>query len=471
MVIYNNTKIHQSKQMVVSIWSLRLLLVVISLQQFSSAFIQLPSSTTTTMATSKSPSSQNVQHPHIVMRHSSSSSSPQQQHQDQQPSQSQSQQQQEDPFRATGKKELMTTLKGGLSMIFEMANQQKRDRKMEKEQQQQQQQEDDEEDVDSNNNKLKPTPRWHPHSGIDSDNPDFRTSAPVMNNQGFAKSIWRNVRKRKKPVLWRNALRTYERMTVLEGQADQQYRGIKRMNIHHEGAMLACAKLGLWQKCLEIYHFVDQQDSSRTILPPTASRTKSSNSVSAQSKINRRVYVTDNMVHSLITACTRASNQRASKGKGNHELDEEEAALRRIPLDTALEILTTLEENHDISVSATYVNPLAAAYQSLGYVQQARDILQSMLSNRTAGEEPEDGVDIINVHDLCAKDKGSYSLLVQGAVATGDWGAAVEALGDMTRAGLYPKPRHCNSWSEISERQTRRSWKKKRDDFWMDSVR
>jgi hypothetical protein len=357
-------------------------------------------------------------------------------------------QQQEDPFRASGRKDLMTTVKGGLATIFEMTQRQVKST-----------------DEDDNIPRQAP-PRWYPHAGIQRDNPDFRTSAPAMSNEGFARSIWRNARKRNKSVLWQNALRTYDRMGILQERPDLN---IKRFNIHHEGAMLACAKLGLWQKCLEIYHFVDEQDS-QTILPPTASRQSSSNKVTATSKISRRVYITDNMVQSLIRACTRASNQRM-KGKGQHELDEKEAALRAIPLDTALEILRTIKENKGIPVAANHVNPLAAAYQSLGYVEQARDILQNMLSNRTAGEEPEDGVDILNVHDLCAKDKGSYSLLVEGAVGSGDWGAAVEALGDMTRVGLYPNSRHYNSWNEISERHRTRSWKKKRDDFWVNSVR
>ncbi|KAL3938182.1 MAG: hypothetical protein SGBAC_006848 [Bacillariaceae sp.] len=295
-----------------------------------------------------------------------------------------------------------------------------------------------------------------------------------MTNAGFAKSIWRNVRKRNKPVLWSNALRTYDRMAILEQKTELQ---IKRNNLHHEGAMLACAKLGLWQKCLEIYHFVNEQDSS-TILPPTASsRLAPSNlesSTAVNSKLVRRVYVTDNMIQSLIRACSRASDQgdrhTYSKQAKDGELEEQEAALRRIPLDTALEIVCTMDENHGVKVGPTHVNPLAAAYQSLGYVEQARDILQDMLSNRTAGEEPEEGIDILNVHDLCAKDKGSYSLLVQGAVGSGDWGAAVEALGDMTNSGLYPNPRHCNSWNEISERHRGRSWKKKREDFWTNSV-
>jgi hypothetical protein len=45
----------------------------------------------------------------------------------------------------------------------------------------------------------------------------------------------------------------------------------------------------------------------------------------------------------------------------------------------------------------------------------------------------------------------------------------------MTTAGLYPVNRHLNEWTEVSERKTKqrttRGWKKKRDEFWLDSVR
>jgi hypothetical protein len=278
--------------------------------------------------------------------------------------------------------------------------------------------------------------------------------------------------------------------------------------------MLACAKLGLWQRALEIYHYVAQQEieHGRTTTPAVSSLSTQSNGNEVQSTTNgangsmkgtkrKHVFVTDDMVLSLVKACVRASRLRSRRKKKiknaasnstmsgdddddgitnedvemelvtlSPELEEREAALRRIPLDTALEVLYTCPEYHDIPLVAYLVNPLASAYQSLGYIQLSRDILQSMLANRTAGED-----EIFNVHDLCAKDKGSYSLLVQGAVVVGDWGAAVEALGDMAKAGLYPNPRHCNVWSEISERQTRPravgSWKKKRDDIWTDSVR
>jgi len=411
-----------------------------------------------------------------------------------------------DPFQATGQDELFKTLAGGPALIFEMARNSI---------------------LFSDTNKpttttttmttstksttlsfetRQPPPqsqqqhRWYPHSGISDDNPSFRTQSPAMNNQGFAKVIWKNVRKRNKPSLWKHALRTYDRMAMLEGDPD--FSQIQRSNIHHEGAMQACAKLGRWQRALEIYHFVYQKEMSEiegngNNRQQTQQQQQKSQRISRKNKAlestvggsgsrsytrkknNERikkgsVYVTDDMVLSLVRATVRASRLR-SRRKNSHdpplspEQEEREAALRRIPLDTALEILSTLPEDHNIPCFPYFFNPLAAAYQSLGYTQHSKEILESMLSNRTAGED-----EILNVHDLCAKDKGSYSLLVQASVVTGDWGSAVESLNEMTNAGIYPNPRHCNIWSEISERHNRPravgSWKKKRDDYWTESI-
>jgi pentatricopeptide repeat protein len=389
----------------------------------------------------------------------------------------QQQQQQQDPFQAgfssppEKSNKVTTTLGGGAPLMFEMIRKRMLDLQSPEEAPQ-----------------PKVLPRWHPHSGISDVNPNFRNQAPAMSNQGFAKSIWRNVRKRNKPSLWQNAIRTYDRMAILE--QDPVQLKIQRSNTHHEGVLLACAKLGLWQRALEIYHDVYQieQDSQAqfTIGQQQSLRTPGSSTQATQkTKIRRKVHVTDNMILSLVRACVRASHQRSHKTTQGQvvlspEQQEEEAFLRRIPLDTALEVLVTLQESHDIALVARHINPLAAAYQSLGYIEPAQDILQTMLSNRTTEDQEDitlDGmmIDFMNVNDLNSKDKSSYSLLVQAAVATGDWGAAVEALGDMTDAGLYPDRRHCNVWSEISERQTRPravgSWKKKRDDNWTDSVR
>jgi len=415
-----------------------------------------------------------------------------------------------DPFQATGQDELFKTLAGGPALIFEMARKSilfsdankptttttkttsKKSKTLSFEthqpppsQQQQQQQQR----------------RWYPHSGISDDNPSFRTQSPAMNNQGFAKVIWKNVRKRNKPSLWKHALRTYDRMAMLEG--DPNFSQIQRSNIHHEGAMQACAKLGRWQRALEIYHYVYQQEmceiegNGNNRQQTQQQQQQKSQRISRKNKAaestlegsgrrsytrkrtNERikkgsVYVTDDMVLSLVRATVRASRLR-SRRKNSHDpplspkQEEKQAALRKIPLDTALEILSTLPEDHNIPCFPYFFNPLAAAYQSLGYTQHSKEILESMLSNRTAGED-----EILNVHDLCAKDKGSYSLLVQASVVTGDWGSAVESLNEMTNAGIYPNPRHCNIWSEISERHNRPravgSWKKKRDDYWTESI-
>lgn len=130
--------------------------------------------------------------------------------------------------------------------------------------------------------------------------------------------------------------------------------------------------------------------------------------------------------------------------------------------------------DQDFPLMARHLNPLAAAYQSLGLMDEAKNIIPRYLTDRSRGPEPEYGSEIFNVHDVSAKDKASYSLLVKGAVSSGNWSEAIEALENMTEAGLYPNSRNLNSWTEVSERKTKhrktRSWKKKRDKYWLESV-
>lgn len=297
-------------------------------------------------------------------------------------------------------------------------------------------------------------PRWHPHAGIADANPSFRTQSPIMNNQGYAGIIWRNVRKRNKPSLWRYALRTYNRMKTLEQDSQDSPLKIERTNVHHEGALLACDKLGLWQEALDIYCHVEETATTNQTVVATTRRRKA-------------VCVTDNMVLSLVSACVRGSKQ----------MDRMETSLeeRRAPLDVATQILLELEVKHGLPLVARHLNPLAAAYTSLGLNADAANLLLNSLTDRTSGPEEENGDDPFNVHDLHAKDKASYALLVQGAVSRSEWADAVEALKDMTEAGLYPNSRHLNRWTEISEGKTRqrstRSWKKKREEYWLESVR
>jgi hypothetical protein len=375
----------------------------------------------------------------------------------------------QDPFSADAP--LVRPLGGGTAMIFEMARKCMLDFTN---------------DVDAVEPKTATTttttttttrkvlPRWHPHKGISDANPRFRTHAPIMNNQGFARNIWRNLRKRNKPSLWRHALRNYDRMATLEHEEQNQLK-IQRSNIHHEGAMLACAKLGLWQRAFEIYHYVHEQELEQQVYQKRMQQQQlglSSPSTQNPKSVGQRrtVFVSDNMILSLVRACVRASKQTSPSSP---ELSL--ASSRRVPLDAALEILSGLKQTHSIPLVSRHVNPVAAAYQALGYREEGRTILQTLLGNRTIGDEPENGMEILNVHDICAKDKGSYSLLVQGAVASGAWAGAVEALGEMTDAGLFPNSRNLNAWTEISERQRQPravgSWKKKRDDYWLESVR
>jgi hypothetical protein len=146
---------------------------------------------------------------------------------------------------------------------------------------------------------------------------------------------------------------------------------------------------------------------------------------------------------------------------------------RRAPIDAAVNVVKFVHAHH-FPVVARHLNPLAAAYQSLGLLEDAKALLQQNLEDRSIGPEPEDGDESLNIHDLSAKDKASYALLVKGAIVSGSWADAVEELRNMTDAGLYPTNSHLHSWTEVSERKTHsrttRSWKKKRDEYWLESV-
>lgn len=88
----------------------------------------------------------------------------------------------------------------------------------------------------------------------------------------------------------------------------------------------------------------------------------------------------------------------------------------------------------------------------------------------------------LNVHQVQAKDRGSYALLVQGAIMEDDWVGAVGELQRMTEVGLHPNSRNLNSWAEVvTERGCRpsknhidnanysRRGRKKRERMWLDN--
>jgi hypothetical protein len=276
-------------------------------------------------------------------------------------------------------------------------------------------------------------PRWHPVAGVADINPRFRVESPAMTSRGYAASIWRNARKRQ-PAMWRYALRTFDRMV----QQQQQSTGPKLdiINVHYEGAMVAAEKLGWSQRALDIYQFVEKKEAQireRIHQSPVASKSNGDPKIA--------IRITENMVLSVIRACVRESVVQK----------------KREPLDRVLQlVIDNLNETHGISVTAIHLNPIAAAYQSLGYTKESDIVLQHKLLDRIGGPEAENVIDTtFNVYDVQAKDKGSYSLLVQSAVQERDWGQAVLALKTMTEAGLYPSNRHLNVWTEISEKRRR----------------
>jgi hypothetical protein len=309
------------------------------------------------------------------------------------------------------------TLAGGTSTIFEMA-------------------------ARGNLFEEQPTvPRWHAVAGISSQNPSFRTQSPAMDATGYAKTIWRNARKRSKPAMWRYALRTFDRMT---GRAplppNQKPSKVEPETIHFEGALLACSKLGLSERALETYRTVQQREAAQR----------------REKKKELTVQVTENMILSVVRACVRD----AVKNKN------------RAPLDKAVDIVRDMEAKHDILLCTIHVNPIAAGYQRIGLNKEA-DALINSLQDRVIGPESETGEDTLNIYNVQAKDKASYSLLVTSAVNEEDWCGAVDALRDMTESGLYPVGRHLSAWSEIAERKsqqrTANSWKKKRDQYFVES--
>lgn len=88
----------------------------------------------------------------------------------------------------------------------------------------------------------------------------------------------------------------------------------------------------------------------------------------------------------------------------------------------------------------------------------------------------------LNIHQVQAKDRASYALLVQGAVMEDDWVGAVEELKRMTEVGFHPNSRNLSSWAEtVTERSCRpsrnninpttysRRGRKRRDRMWLDN--
>ena len=337
----------------------------------------------------------------------------------------------------------------------------------------------------------RPLPRWHPHGGISDVNPSFRLAPPAMNSAGFAASIRRNSRKRNKPSLWRHALRTYDRMKVLEeeekmarskdakeqgiggevGMAGRPKVKVRRSAPHYESAIVAAGKLGLWEEALRIFEdAAGTKFTGATSVPTSDAQNDSQNEQDGDSSSvakKRRRRVTDNMVLAVVRAAVRGSKSA--------EMRQMDVESRRVPLDKVRDIILHMEDRYGLSVDASHVNPLAAGYVKLGLTEEATDLIQTCLPDRKIRCETDEDI-ILNINEFQSKSRESYSLLVSGGIAKGDWKSAVTALSQMADAGLYPSDRQVAVWNESAAkrerrgRNKRRSWKKRRDEYWLQSL-
>jgi hypothetical protein len=245
-------------------------------------------------------------------------------------------------FQVEHQGNLKKTLPGGQSLLFEMARKlfvwefnddQEYDGKSLRKSLRQR---------DSEGNIL--LPRWRPYNGVSNDNVEFRSSAPRMTTEGYARAILRHARKRN-PSMWKQALRIYDKTVELERQFSAQQvhqgsnssiknknnitstapitattnKGFARTTLHYVGALVACSKLGLWKQAFEIFN--DAQN-------------------------NPSIQITDGMVLSLLRACVRSSC--GNKNDWEHVRLQnsgcrETMISRRAPLDAAKELLLKLE--------------------------------------------------------------------------------------------------------------------------------
>jgi len=372
-------------------------------------------------------------------------------------------------------------------------------------------------------NRSKVLPRWHPHEGIADSNPNFRTKSPLMNNRGYAAVIMRNSRKNNQPGLWRHSYRTYVNMRDIELQQiqmqlelDNNEKGhdkntvaarpsklkIRRENRHFQGALVACAKLGLWREALFIYQEMEElqllQQPSNDI-DNDAPQTSTSSQTATNKKRKRKTIIIDKyMILSIIRACIRGMKYRVQHGAPLSDSRE--------PLDAIGEIIRAKEEHaqSQLALSTVQINALASAYQYLGLYDEAMELfnyLEDPISieqekelerqNKINRKKSNMAADFLSKGDVLLdetaskksskveipiefKDEGSYNILIKNSVTQGDWSCAIENLKKMTEAGHYPKSKSLNVWSETATKRERRkkkpTWVKQREQILIKSV-
>lgn len=310
-------------------------------------------------------------------------------------------------------------------------------------------------------------------------------------------------------------------VAVVSDGPNRKKKRIRRTTSHHEAALVAASKLGMWEEALRIYRNVEQQQQQQgggvtdnmilSVVGACVRRSSIKYATISDGKSNvngrddnrgplctltveerrrpldaaRRILLSIEEWHDiplvarhvnpLASAYNRLGLHNDASSLINNNLQD------RIPPPPP-PLLPSLksgrwqekqreeEENRIIDT-----NPDFEAVQLAEWTDDDLDdddddengVLDDEIKAANVddnyGYDDEDSVETqLNIHELKAKDRASYSLLVQGAVMEGDWTSAVEELRRMTNVGLHPNSRNLNSWNEVLERGCRPSGNVKR---------
>lgn len=298
---------------------------------------------------------------------------------------------------------------------------------------------------------------------------------------------------------------------VVSDGTNRKKKRIRRTTSHHEAALVAASKLGMWEEALRIYRSVEQQQGGgitdnmilsvigacvrrSSIKYATISDENNSNVVGGgdynrspgrRSGSMRTLTVEERRrpldaarrillsleerhdiplvarhVNPLASAYNRLRLHNEAYSLINDNLQD------RIPPPPILpslpsksgrwkEKLREQEEDRAIDTNPDFEAVQLAEWtdDDLDEVKDDEDDIDAEVEITSVDDDDGyDGDDMetqLNIHELKAKDRASYSLLVQGAVMEGDWTSAIEELRRMTNVGLHPNSRNLNSWNEV----------------------
>ena len=302
---------------------------------------------------------------------------------------------------------------------------------------------------------------------------------------------------------------------VVSDGTNRKKKRIRRTTSHHEAALVAASKLGMWEEAFRIYRSVEQQQgggiTDNMILSVIGACVRRSSikyaTISDENNPNvvgggddnrspgrhsgsmrtltveerrrpldaaRRILLSLEELHDiplvarhvnpLASAYNRLGLHHEAYSLINDNLQD------RIPPPPILpslpsksgrwkEKLREQEEDRAIDTNPDFEAVQLAEWtdDDLDEVKDDEDDIDAEVEIKVTSVDDDDGYDgddmetQLNIHELKAKDRASYSLLVQGAIMEGNWSSAIEELRRMTNVGLHPNSRNLNSWNEVLE--------------------